>query len=548
MKNTYNHRFRLFSRGLYLWMSIIILLFFGTIFFINLHSAQWYHYDIYADAMVAKYMWESGTLFPEGWVFGNQFYVVATPALAAMIYGITANSTLSLGIASCIMTVLILLSFLWCIGPFVKKENLLVGILCLIGGTLLSNAAIPDSAGMPYFFTMASYYACYLIGILFTVGIWLRLYFQKSVSPLLCILCFLLNVALSMQSLREMLVLNLPLCALAFLLTLLTFCKKAKNPLFSKSNCFALAMLLAGILGLVVIHVLKHHLAIGQNDILQQTDASLWNNVQTSIAAFLEYAGLYLRSRSLFSIFRFLSSALIICVVLFSMISVLRKPDVTPLGVAILFCIISLCAVFCAGLLFITVRSPYYFVWHFLVVLSFTYTAEQLHLFRKFRTLLLTVLLLISSASWFFQFYDGLRDYASKQTFYEDICSTLADENITHVYYEVYGMFQAPRVAALTEDRILYVPFCLQETSPEEENSNLLRYPAYLYHSGWYSPENQDHAYIMLSGEVLAGETGSFDLDALLSHLTLVHHFSGQGEDHYFYKFDDAIFQDIISD
>ena len=42
--------------------------------------------DMYSDTYVARLMWQEKTLFPESWVFGNQFYVCVTPVLAACFY------------------------------------------------------------------------------------------------------------------------------------------------------------------------------------------------------------------------------------------------------------------------------------------------------------------------------------------------------------------------------------------------------------------------------------------------------------------------------
>ena len=67
--------------------------------------------DMYSDTLVAKLMWEQKTLFPQNWVFGNQFYVIATPVLCALFYGVTGNLNFSMGLAFTVMGLLILVSF-----------------------------------------------------------------------------------------------------------------------------------------------------------------------------------------------------------------------------------------------------------------------------------------------------------------------------------------------------------------------------------------------------------------------------------------------------
>ena len=60
--------------------------------------------DIYSDTLAARYMWEQKSLFPEGWVFGNQYYVVATPVLSALFYGLIGSMNLAMAIATTVMT------------------------------------------------------------------------------------------------------------------------------------------------------------------------------------------------------------------------------------------------------------------------------------------------------------------------------------------------------------------------------------------------------------------------------------------------------------
>ena len=41
-----------------------------TVLWVNFHGAQWYNFDMFADASVAKRMAEQRTLFPKDWLFG----------------------------------------------------------------------------------------------------------------------------------------------------------------------------------------------------------------------------------------------------------------------------------------------------------------------------------------------------------------------------------------------------------------------------------------------------------------------------------------------
>ena len=69
--------------------------------------------DVFADMQLAKRIWEQKSLFPTGWGFGNQYYVVGTPVLAALFYGMLGSINAAMAIATEVMSVLIMLSFLW---------------------------------------------------------------------------------------------------------------------------------------------------------------------------------------------------------------------------------------------------------------------------------------------------------------------------------------------------------------------------------------------------------------------------------------------------
>ena len=56
-------------------VSLAFLIVFGIINFMGFE--QFCVPDMYADTLVARLMWEEKTLFPRGFVFGNQLYVIA---------------------------------------------------------------------------------------------------------------------------------------------------------------------------------------------------------------------------------------------------------------------------------------------------------------------------------------------------------------------------------------------------------------------------------------------------------------------------------------
>ena len=93
-------------------LTLLLFAFLGLVFYVNLScNPDYYDGDIYNDINYAKEAWKAKSLFPKDWIFGNQTYVVATPVLAVLFYGITGNGFTAMAIASCIMTVFVILTY-----------------------------------------------------------------------------------------------------------------------------------------------------------------------------------------------------------------------------------------------------------------------------------------------------------------------------------------------------------------------------------------------------------------------------------------------------
>lgn len=181
--------------------------------------ARYCNADVYADSQVAVRMWEQKTLFPEGWLFGNQFYVLATPVLAALLYGLTGSANLAMVLATEIMTLLIFLSFVWLLRS-VTKDFLLQLTACLV--LLAANVAPygPYSVNSMLFFTQASFYACYLITMFVVLGDYIRTYTGEGSTTAAWILSLVLSFAMGMQSLRQTVVMVLPILCCEMFVTL----------------------------------------------------------------------------------------------------------------------------------------------------------------------------------------------------------------------------------------------------------------------------------------------------------------------------------------
>ncbi|MBQ3192996.1 MAG: hypothetical protein IJB59_05445 [Oscillospiraceae bacterium] len=525
----------------------LVCLYFAGILWINVNARVWFNFDLYADAKLAQIISQTNSLFPEGWTFGNQFYIIATPVISALICNVISDPAAALGIASSVMTVILMSSFLWCIWPFVKKENIPASLFCFIGGILISNGAATDFSGIQIFFTMGSYYACYLFGILLTMGIWLRIQEGLKVRAVYVILCYFVNIALGMQSLREMLSLNLPLCALSIYFVLRDYLQK-KRIVIPKTTRFSLVCLWWCAFGIGTMSVLKRMPVIQQNDILTFAETSFLDSVTGSINALAQYIGLIPDWSCVFGCFSFFAALALTAAVLFSVIYILITDDRSAVACMILFCAISIAAVFCAGIFVIVLRDIYFFVWHLLATLCITYLLERFSSRMNLKRAVLLILSAIGTINLYFSFAADIQMYREKESFYREISDTLISDGITHVYYNIWGMNDAARIAASSEDRLLFCAVTPNFTEAESnaDHADLLAPISYLCYDEWYSEEADVSAYLCLNGTLLESGENQEYYRMLQDHVTLTHRFVNGGEDYCFYAFDKELYQDII--
>ena len=192
----------------------MLLIYFGMVCAINLSGVPgFYDADMYTDMRYAMEAWEHKSVFPQGWVFGNQLYVASTPVVAALFYGLTGVPHLAMGLASSLMTLLVLLSFQWMLKPVMKTHQArLAGSVLFMAVMLFFGDAWHDTGGWQLLFTMCSYYACYAVNVFLAYGCYLRSQRRISVCmwiifPMTCLLSFCTGI----QSLRQTAVMTLPL-------------------------------------------------------------------------------------------------------------------------------------------------------------------------------------------------------------------------------------------------------------------------------------------------------------------------------------------------
>lgn len=328
--------------------------------------------DMYADTAVAKLMWEQKTLFPDGWLFGNQYYVVATPVLCALLYGIVGNVNIAMALATEIMTVLLILSLIYVLRPFTKDSQSYL-VACLL---LLSVAFAPSGVASTHaqlLFIMASYYACYLITMFLVLGDYIRtVHHSQQKRPGMWILCLVLCFATGMQSLRQTAIMVLPLLACEIFLSLRRLILKQK--MWQKSSLSrVLTYCAANVLGLVTIHLLNpaHYVLYEASSPL--TASVIRDRAIRAWTSFLRISGLQFVTDNDVSSFYGVFSVFLILLVLGAtvlwLMKIHRQED--SLTLCWLVSVVSVLAVALSTILTSTAMRPIYlFTWFAVVIFS----------------------------------------------------------------------------------------------------------------------------------------------------------------------------------
>ena len=235
----------------------IILIYIASICLINFSVVpSFYDADMYCDYQYAVMAWEQKSLFPDGWVFGNQLNAVSTPVLAAVIYGLTGSPNLSMAVACTVMAVLVLICFEWMMSPVLKHlESRLFSLVVFMTVVLYYGNAVSGNMGWSLFFTMCSYYAGYCITVFLAFGCYVRSVkgLRKKDWPIVILTC-ILAFGTGIQSIRLTVVMVLPMVASEVLRLLVSMRRQ-------KGHCHPLwvtaAIGASNLLGLMFVRMVK---------------------------------------------------------------------------------------------------------------------------------------------------------------------------------------------------------------------------------------------------------------------------------------------------
>lgn len=448
-------------------LTVLLLGFVGMVFYINFSiNPEYYDGDIYNDINYAKEAWKAKSLFPKDWIFGNQTYVVATPVLAALFYGITGNGFTAMAIASSIMTVLTLLTYDWMTRTLFSYNERTAGFLFMIGFLLLKAHVATSQQGIQAFFTMASYYACYFINAFIVYGCYVRIRQGKFTGKhiVLAVIGAVLSFGTGMQSLRQTAVMALPLVACEVLLIII-YSAKDKRFAISYSTLFSAIVFIANIAGLVAMRFIE----INQNSIYGTTAfvssfkdffRKLFLNME-SVALTFGLDALELRARLVASI----PFLLIILIGFILCVKDYIKNKCNEQGRFVLVMLLTLgcVSVFAAGVLTDVVnRALYYFMIYPLLAVCVSYIIVK---FEKKRDVLFSVVAVFTAGMIIFRTAGAVEEIKAgkdKNSTAHQIANYMLDNGYDTIY-SVFGlsgvMDGAENVVVASGDKIHIVQF-----------------------------------------------------------------------------------------
>ena len=329
--------------------------------------------DMYGDLWVSKLMWEQKTLFPENWVFGNQLYVLATPNLAALFYGLTNNMLIAMGLASTIMVAIFVVAYYWMLKTTFSFTQIIIGLVILFASICTTHIGYNQYAQL--YFVGCTYYICYLITLLINIGVFIRFYSNQKVNIFVYIVSLITSFAMGIQSIRQTLIMVMPFIFVE--ICLIVYSKVKKNKQNIKLIVFIAVTSLFNICGVI----LSKKIDVKRDAIVGSMEFSPFSNITgkligtikhiISIIGFDDFVAYIRRGNGSFipSLLTVVCALILFLVFIYSIVLLFKKKDFennTTLIIFILF--VSCLAVFGSFFVFEMTRlSKYYFVYYLLV-------------------------------------------------------------------------------------------------------------------------------------------------------------------------------------
>lgn len=438
------------EKGLSVLAILVMACYFAVFAVINFKCfARFCEQDMYADTLVAMMIWEQKSLFPLGYVFGNQLYVVATPVLAALFYGLTGSPNTAMALATTVMSVLILLSFFWLLRPVVKRELSLACAALMLVACAFGDKLVNQEMGQ-LLFILCSYYACYLITLFVVLGDYTRSAADPGLRPLTLTLSLLLCFATGMQSLRQTCIMVLPILAFEGLRLLLGFRKQGKAIFCCRKLPLlrALAYASANLAGLLFAKLFPVH----QYTIFDAAPDSFSQRLSDVYVAFRDVAGFGWAGpeHPFFILLLAFQLALLFGALALQLRQIRRPSALSDLWWLLL---ISIAAVTAAALLTsLRIRAVYLFMYYPLLALSVALVLEQVG--PRLRCTVSLALCLLSLANLYCSYIPSVRSALAPR---EEPLEQISAWAVENGYELVYGNHStvAPGIAAYSDGALV---------------------------------------------------------------------------------------------
>lgn len=347
-----------------------------------------------------------------------------------------------------VMTVLILVSFSWMVRSFSKNRSANL-VCCLL---LVSSIISPDgpcSENGQLFFLQASYYACYLITLFVVFGDYIRACYSSQPRRITLALAVILSFTTGMQSLRQTVVMVLPIIAFELfqMIRKKLYWEASWNLRDSNRILRIGSYTVANIAGAITARLLnvphstifRNYPPVNQGNPLGWVYA-IWDALKGVTGLNFAFTQDYYPVITIFALF----IVLIFFVACFCLIPRLRH-TLSGLEICWLLCFIGMVGVAMSSLVLnIKLRPIYFFTWFPLVALSGLLIWNKLHIRSKIAA---TILLCFLSIGNLYRSYFPYMTIALWQgpTQAEQLCQWAVEENYEYIYG---GWFTAPPVAA----------------------------------------------------------------------------------------------------
>ena len=421
--------------------------------------------DMYEDTLASRLMWEEGTLFPQRFLFGNQLYVLATPSLAALFYGLTGSMNRAMALATTCMSLLLLWSLDWMLRPFTRRPLLRAAALLAAVGLFFGPGTVRREDGPQLFYVMCSFYSCYTLTNFVTLGDYARARLDgKGRLPALLLslaLCF----CMGLQSPRQTAVTVLPLLCLEGLRLLFRLWKRqlplppeARPPLL-RAALYAAANL-AGLFASRFLPVHKHTIYPGLS-IFQ--GASVSGKLREVRAALYGVSGLDYVLREDSSFFFLLMFVFCAALVLAAVWLLVRRKEKQQAAASFWYLSV-IAALGVVAAFFVTgvnMRTIYLFPLYFLPAFSLVLIGRYIRPERF--AALAALLLLLSGANLYFSYREDVAAVlAPEETPAEAVCRFALENGRELVYGEQSQT--APNIAVCSDGAL--IAGCWQAETP----------------------------------------------------------------------------------